>query len=100
MKKKNCWEIIKCGRELGGSNVEEFGICPVTQEKKLNNVNQGENAGRACWAVAGTMCFGYVQGTFTKKIGDCLYCKFFELVKKEEGEDWISTKDILIRLNK
>ena len=100
MKKKNCWEIIKCGRELGGSNVEEFGICPVAQEQKLNNVNQGENAGRACWAVAGTMCFGHVQGTFTKKIGDCLYCNFFELVKNEEGKDWISTKDILIRLKK
>jgi hypothetical protein len=100
MKKKNCWEIMKCGREQGGSNLEEFGICPAVQEQKLNSINQGENAGRACWAVNGTMCFGYIQGTFDKKIGDCLYCKFFELVKNEEGRNWISTKDILIRLKK
>lgn len=90
---------MKCGRELEGSNVEEFGICPVAQEQRLNNVNQGENAGRVCWAVAGTMCFGYVHGTFAQKIGDCLLCNFFELVKNEEGKNWISTKDILIRLN-
>jgi len=100
MKKKNCWEIMKCGRELGGRNVDEFGVCPVAQEHKLNNINQGENAGRACWAVNGTMCFGYIQETFAEKIVDCLYCKFFELVKKEEGKNWISTKDILIRLKK
>ncbi len=91
---------MECGREPGGSNVDEFGACPVPLEQKLNNINEGENAGRACWAVAGTMCFGTVQGTFARKINDCLHCRFIELVKKEEGKNWISTKDILIRLKK
>ncbi|MBU0729294.1 MAG: hypothetical protein KKE17_06460 [Proteobacteria bacterium] len=100
MKKKNCWEIMECGREPGGLNADELGICPVPQEQKLNNINQGKNAGRSCWAVAGTMCFGKVQGTFARKINDCLHCKFFELVKNEEGNTWTSTTDILIRLKK
>ncbi|MFC1523228.1 two-CW domain-containing protein [Thermodesulfobacteriota bacterium] len=100
MSKKNCWEIMKCGREPGGEKASELGVCPVTQEEILHAINDGINGGRACWAVAGTMCFGYVQGTFARKIGDCLHCEFFELVKQEEGARWISTKDILIKLKK
>ncbi len=25
----NCWELHNCGREAGGRNVREFGICPA-----------------------------------------------------------------------
>jgi hypothetical protein len=100
MKKKNCWEVKKCGREIGGSKVDELGVCPVSIAEKLDGLNQGKNGGRACWAVAGTMCFGYVQGTFAKKIGDCLLCDFFEQVKQEEGAEWVSTREILEKLGK
>ena len=98
MVKKNCWEVKKCGREPGGNRVHELGVCPAAVEKKLNGINQGKNAGRACWALSGTMCFGAVQGTFAKKIGNCLHCDFLEQVKKEEGAHWVCTKDILNRL--
>ena len=96
--RKNCWEVIQCGREQGGKNAAELGVCPVAEAGMLDGINNGTNGGRACWPVAGTMCFGYVQGTFAKKIGDCLHCEFFELVKQEEGPNWKGTRDILLLL--
>ena len=95
MPKKNCWEVMQCGREQGGENADEFGVCPVAVARELNGINNGTNGGRSCWAVGGTMCFGYVQGTFAKKINNCLQCQFFELVKDEEESDWVCTRDIL-----
>ncbi len=98
MAKKNCWEFKKCGRECGGANEKELGVCPVAVEERLDTLNHGKNAGRACWAVSGSMCFGSVQGTFAKKINSCLHCDFFKLVKQEEGSNLVSTKDILQKI--
>ena len=82
--KKNCWEIKKCGRQEGGEHVHDLGICPATTEKKLDGTHGVENAGRACWVVAGTMCGGKVQGTFAKKFENCGVCDFFKAVRDEE----------------
>lgn len=84
-KKLNGWEFKKCGREAGGVNAEELGVCPATTAEKLNAVHGGKNAGRTCWVVAGTMCKGRVQGTFANKYQDCYLCDFFRAVKEEEG---------------
>ena len=84
MNKKNCWEVKKCGREIGGSNVDELGVCPVANAKDYNGVNDGVNAGRTCWAVAGSLCGGEVQGTFVSKIESCMKCDFYLLVVREE----------------
>ena len=43
----NCWEIKKCGREKGGKNEEELGICPAHPKY-----------GHSCWIIAGTFCKG------------------------------------------
>ncbi len=67
MKKLNCWEFTKCGREPGGIREHELGTCPVPGEKRLDDVHGGVNAGRACWVGAGTLCDGKVQGSFAKK---------------------------------
>ncbi len=64
-KKMNCWEFKKCGREKGGKNAEELGICPAYPDH-----------GTHCAHVAGTFCKGEVQGTFAQK-KDCRYCSFF-----------------------
>ena len=68
--KTNCWEFKVCGREPGGSKVNEFGVCPAAIDKKVNGIHDGINGGRCCWAVAGTLCGGVVQGTFSKKMLD------------------------------
>lgn len=83
-RKSNCWEVKKCGRQPGGRNAEELGICPAATEKKLDGVHSGINAGRACWVVSGTLCRGSVQGTFARKFSDCKACDFYAMVKEEE----------------
>jgi hypothetical protein len=97
-KKFNCWDFKKCGREPGGTKVEELGVCIVSTEIRANGINDGKNAGRACWAVAGTLCGGVVQGTFAMKLGNCLKCDFYKLVTKEEGSKHQKAKDILKKL--
>ena len=63
--KMNCWEYKKCGREEGGENADELGVCPAYPDH-----------GTHCAHVAGTFCDGEVQGTFAQKT-DCRYCSFF-----------------------
>ena len=82
----NCWEFMECQREPGGIKAEELGICPASTAIEYNGLNRGINAGRLCWACAGTMCKGKVQGTFAAKFKDCLDCPFHSLVKAEEDD--------------
>ena len=86
--KKNCWEVMLCGREQGGKNVETFGVCPAATNESLNGLHGGKNAGRACWVIAGTFCEDGAQGTFAQKYQDCIQCGFFRQVKMEEGSDY------------
>ena len=85
MSKLNCWEMKKCGREPGGSKVSEFGICPAATDEACNGLNSGKNAGRICWAVAGTFCGGKVQGEFAQKQVSCMTCEVFKKIKAEES---------------
>lgn len=90
--KVNCWEFKKCGREPGGSKVLEFGVCPASISKEHDKCNNGKNAGRFCWIVAGTFCGGNVQGTYASKALNCCVCKFYKQVKQEEGKDFVVLK--------
>jgi serine/threonine protein kinase len=90
--RQNCWNYMKCGREPGGPKVDEFGICPAASDTSFNGINLGENAGRFCWAVAGTFCEGKVQGSFAEKRASCIACDFFQEVQKEEGTVGSHTK--------
>ena len=40
------------------------GVCPAPTRIAVDGTNNGYNAGRICWAIAGTFCEGEVQGTF------------------------------------
>ena len=95
MLKLNCWDFKKCGRQPGGHKVAELGVCPAAVEKRTGGVNQGMNGGRACWAIAGTLCGGRVQGSFAAKLGDCLKCEFHRRVSKEQGVNYESIDHIL-----
>ena len=74
----NCWEFKKCGRQRGGIQAAELGICPASAESRTNGINGGTNGGRACWALAGTLCGGKVQGTFAAKLVNCMKCDFYQ----------------------
>lgn len=75
MEKPNCWEHLGCGRTT----------CVARTESRLHGVHGGHNAGRACWAVAGTTCGGKSQGEYARKIGSCMDCDFFQRVTREES---------------
>ena len=72
---ENCWEVMDCGREAGGQNVAEFGECIASKEK----------LGHSCWAIAGTLCGGVVQGSVKEKHGNCLVCKVFDAYNRITG---------------
>ncbi len=84
--KKNCWEVMQCGREEGGKNSIEMGVCPAAASKISDGKNWGYNGGRYCWKIAGTFCGGNVQGIWATKLATCAACEFFKRVKKEEGQ--------------
>lgn len=91
--KQNCWQFMKCGREPGGPMIDELGICPASIDVRHDGINGGNCAGRFCWYVSGTFCNGEVQGSFAKKLKDCLECPFLKAVGKQEGIDIIFVKE-------
>jgi tRNA A-37 threonylcarbamoyl transferase component Bud32 len=88
----NCWEYKKCGREPGGEKAFQLGVCPAAMDQSFDGINQGDHAGRFCWAVAGTFCGEVAQGTFAEKRESCLGCDFFNKVRAEEGSADLRTK--------
>ena len=91
MKLKNCWEVMRCGREPGGEKIDEYGICPAAVSGDYDGINRGKFRGRFCWSVCGTLCNGKPQGEFAQKLGDCLDCEFLKEVNEQEGREFILT---------
>jgi hypothetical protein len=83
-RKLNCWEYKKCGRQPGGEKSQEFGVCPAATVEKYDRVHDGKYGGRACWAVAGSLCGGHIQGVYAQKMINCTRCDFYSMVKSEE----------------
>ncbi len=96
MKRLNCWEVKKCGRENGSEPGAK--VCPVIAETKLHGVHGGMRAGRACWVIAGTFCGGKEQGTFAAKYHNCEKCDFYNRVRQEEGGKYQLSIMLLKRL--
>jgi hypothetical protein len=95
MAKLNCWEIKKCGREVGGIKVKDLGVCIAATEVRTNGIHNGKSGGRVCYALAGTLCGGKVQGTFATKLQNCMQCDVYKQVIKEEGSNHKPTQEIL-----
>jgi len=89
MKRQNCWEVMKCGREPGGKNVEQLSVCPAALANQYDGINKGTLGGRICWVVTGTLCEGEVHGTYAKKLITCLNCKFLKQVNEDEGRFFV-----------
>jgi len=78
-RKLNCWEVLNCGHERSDPP------CPAATDASCDGINGGVNAGRLCWAVAGTRCGGDDDGAYPAKMARCRACPFFRRVKYEEG---------------
>ena len=101
-KKLNCWEVMMCGREPGGKNIAEDGVCPAAGDRSWDGINAGKCGGRICWAVAGTFCGGCTQGSYVEKRTSCLNCDFYQMVQEEEGMASRQTKflQFIVRENR
>ena len=75
---------MKCGRQEGGFNAEWLGVCPANIDKRLDGTHGGQNAGRACWLISGTLCYGDMQGSHAQKLDKCTHCDFYKSVEREE----------------
>jgi len=72
----NCWEIKKCERQKGGMKVYELGECIASKCEM----------GHSCWAIAGTLCLGKIEGTFAQKIGFCTSCEVYQRYNRPSGK--------------
>jgi hypothetical protein len=97
--RKNCWELKNCGREPGGSNVRELGICPAASDKSSDGINGGKNGGRLCWSIAGSQNGNEVLGSCAKEIGNCFNCEFYIYVKCQEGGSFCQIREKVIDIN-
>lgn len=97
-KRLNCWEYKMCGREPGGLRAHRLGPCTAAKETSLNGVNGGDNAGRACWVIPGTLCGGSPCGSSDEKYDHCRTCDFFARVEREEGADYVGHLALVARL--
>jgi len=93
--KQNCWDFKKCGRQPGGTRVAELGVCPAATMTRADGMNGGIKGGRICWALAGTLCGGQVQGTFAQKLTNCMACDFYKQVRAQEGAQLQSVNHLL-----
>ncbi len=85
----NCWDIKKCGRQKGGEKVAELGEC----------VASIEGLGHSCWAIAGTLCGGVVQGTVAQKEGNCVNCDVHKDYNRVAGKKGMEIKNLFPREN-
>ena len=90
--KLNCWEVMHCGREPGGTACARLGACPATTDGTVDGINGGRNGGRLCWAVAGTFCGGRVQSCQALARHTCMACRFFAEVLDEEGPEAVMSR--------
>jgi len=97
MTKQNCWDHMKCGKELGGAN-QHLGVCPTATAIELNTVHGGLHGGRSCWVVPNTLCNGSAQGTFAEKYRICEKCAFHDAVRSEEGMFFILAPVLLNKI--
>ncbi len=84
---------MNCGRGPGNTQ-SKCDQCPATKPSSLDGFNQGINAGRACWLVAGTFCNKKVAGTYAEKKNSCMECDFYRAVNKSPGETWLSIENV------
>ena len=85
MKKSNCWEFRNCGRQPGGENVGDLGLCAAATTSIMDGVHGGDKGGRACWIVVGTQCGHAPEMTPDKRKRACMSCDFYNMVKDQEG---------------
>ena len=90
--KLNCWHFMGCGKQINKDPsvcLKNACACPASIEQSFDGVHGGKNAGRVCWLVLQTQCYGSVQSTYEQKYETCSGCDFYRLVVDEEGANFL-----------
>lgn len=91
----NCWEFTSCGREIHGMHSREHGVCPAALESRLDGLHGGENGGRTCWLIEGTLCGTSAEQSRHGKRTLCERCRFHAMVRETEGNDQLIRDDVI-----
>ena len=77
--KQNCWQYHydKCNSDFSKCP------CPAKNAKYLNEINDGENGGRCCWMIPGTLCC--IDNKPLDKYNKCNKCEFYNIVLTEQS---------------
>jgi len=92
--KINCWEFMKCGREINGERAKDLGVCAAAANPQADGINGGINGGRICWALVGTYSCYTGKSLFSEKKNLCFDCEFHRRVLSEEGILDLEIKEI------
>jgi hypothetical protein len=84
-RRTNCWEFMKCGREIGGERAEDLGVCAAAVYPHADGINRGVNGGRICWALVGNYSCNAGRSSLAGKQVLCYECEFHKKVLAEEG---------------
>lgn len=96
MKKMNCWEFNKCGREPDGENVAEFGVCPAATFELADGFCGGVNGGRVCSFISKLFYLDCNEARrlslkdvlIDKKTTWCEGCGFYEVLYDESNGEF------------
>jgi len=88
-KKLNCWEHMDCKHRPGKGDAFCSDMCPAVTGSTFSGINSGVNAGRFCWAVAGSFSQEKPACQFIQEGNECTECEFYQTVRAEEGTEKI-----------
>jgi hypothetical protein len=74
--KTNCWEFNECGRQPGGFNVQDLGVCSTAQAIWCDEVQKTIDSGKYCWSI----------NTGEKLCDSCDVCEYYIKEKTEVFE--------------
>jgi hypothetical protein len=78
---RNCWQVMRCGREPHGVNAAAEGICPVPTFFAADGFCGGRNGGRACYHIRDLL---RARGTPVGCVsGECPDCTFGQSLHAE-----------------
>ncbi|MBF0194200.1 MAG: hypothetical protein HQL71_06555 [Magnetococcales bacterium] len=82
----NCWEHHECGYGPNDYNSNEGQVCPAAVHEHADGFLGGENGGRACYFISGTICCGEGVQPVEEKQKRCYSCSFFTILNKKYGK--------------
>ncbi|MBF0444091.1 MAG: hypothetical protein HQL68_00770 [Magnetococcales bacterium] len=83
---KNCWDHHRCGFGPHECNGSEGRVCPAAVHEHADGFLGGENGGRACYFILGTVCCGEGAKPQKEKQKRCKSCSFYHILNAKYGK--------------